>query len=49
MLLILKSNQGDVTESFIHADVDKGENIYVEMTRVFNLKVNNGNNKALKF
>eukprot|EP00804_Cyclotella_cryptica_P007787 CCRYP_001378-RD/>CCRYP_001378-RD protein AED:0.47 eAED:0.48 QI:0/-1/0/1/-1/1/1/0/137 len=31
VLLKLKSKQGDITASFVHADVEEGENIYVEM------------------
>ena len=30
VLVGLKSKQGDVTAEFLNADVDKGENIYVE-------------------
>ena len=33
VLLGLKSKQGDITAAFVHADVEKGENIYVEMPR----------------
>ena len=32
VLLGLKSKQGDIIAAFVHADVEKGENIYVEMT-----------------
>ena len=35
VLLRLKSKQGDITAAFVHADVDEGENIYVEMPRGF--------------
>ena len=31
VLLGLKSKQGDITAAFVHADVEKYENIYVEM------------------
>jgi hypothetical protein len=31
VLLGLKSKQGDITAAFVHADVEKGEDIYVEM------------------
>ena len=31
VLLNLKSKQGDITAAFVHADVEEGENIYVEM------------------
>eukprot|EP00804_Cyclotella_cryptica_P015875 CCRYP_006378-RA/>CCRYP_006378-RA protein AED:0.13 eAED:-0.06 QI:0/-1/0/1/-1/0/1/0/145 len=31
VLLSLKSKQGDITAAFVHADVEEGENIYVEM------------------
>eukprot|EP00804_Cyclotella_cryptica_P025289 CCRYP_010373-RB/>CCRYP_010373-RB protein AED:0.34 eAED:0.34 QI:0/-1/0/1/-1/0/1/0/497 len=35
VLLKLKSKQGDITAAFVHADVEEGENIYVEMPRGF--------------
>ena len=35
VLLGLKSKQGDITAAFVHADVEKGEGIYVEMPRGF--------------
>ena len=35
VLLGLKSKQGDITAAFVHADVEKGEDIYVEMPRGF--------------
>jgi hypothetical protein len=35
VLLGLKSKQGDITAAFVHADVEEGENIYVEMPRGF--------------
>eukprot|EP00804_Cyclotella_cryptica_P008169 CCRYP_015117-RA/>CCRYP_015117-RA protein AED:0.07 eAED:0.11 QI:0/0/0/1/0/0/3/0/242 len=35
VLLSLKSKQGDITAAFIHADVEEGENNYVEMPRGF--------------
>ena len=34
--------------SFLHADSNKGENIYLGMSRRFNQKVNNGKNKVFK-
>ena len=48
VLLGLKWSQGDVNVSFLHADSNKGENIYLGMSRRFNQKVNNGKNKVLK-
>ena len=35
VLLCLKSKQGDITAAFVHADVEEGENIFVEMPRGF--------------
>eukprot|EP00804_Cyclotella_cryptica_P023030 CCRYP_000303-RA/>CCRYP_000303-RA protein AED:0.39 eAED:-0.26 QI:0/-1/0/1/-1/0/1/0/408 len=35
VLLGLKSKQGDITAAFVHADVEEGENIFVEMPRGF--------------
>ena len=35
VLLKLKSKQGDITAAFVHADVEEGENIYVEMPHGF--------------
>ena len=38
ILLKLKSKQGDVTAAFLHADVGKDEDIYVEMPLDFRKK-----------
>ena len=35
VLLGLKSKQGDVTAAFLHAKLDKGEKVYIEMPRGF--------------
>ena len=35
VLMGLKYKQGYVASEFIHVDVDKGENIYVETSRGF--------------
>ena len=35
VLLGLKSKQGDITAAFVHADIEEGENIYVEMPHGF--------------
>jgi len=35
MLLGLKSKQGDITAAYVHADVEEGKKIYVEMPRGF--------------
>ena len=40
VLLNLKSKQGDITAAFVHADVEKGEKIYVEMPHGFKQKGN---------
>jgi hypothetical protein len=31
VFLQLKSKQGDVTAAFLHADLEEGENVYVEL------------------
>jgi hypothetical protein len=38
VLLNLKSKQGDITAAFVHANVEEGENIYVEMPCSFKQK-----------
>ena len=35
VLLGLKSKQGDVTAAFLHADIEEGEEVFVEMPRGF--------------
>ena len=35
VILGLKSKQGDITAAFVHADLEEGENIYVELPRGF--------------
>ena len=48
VLLGLKTNQGYVTVSFINEDVEKGENIRIEMSKDFEQKGNLGKFKGLK-
>ncbi len=48
VLLGLKSKQGDVTCAFLHADVEPGETIYVDMPLGFNVKSKNGKRQVLK-
>ena len=48
VLLGLKSKQGDVTCAFLHADVEPGELIYVDMPLGFNVKSKNGKRQVLK-
>ena len=38
VLLDLKSKQGDVTAAFLHADLEEGEEVYVNMPRGFERK-----------
>ena len=38
----------DVIATFLYADFNKGENIYVEIPKFFNQKVKNVNNKVFK-
>jgi hypothetical protein len=48
VLLGLKLKQGDVTCAFLHADVEPGETIYVDMPLGFNVKSKNGKRQVLK-
>ena len=48
VLLGLKSKQGDVTAAFLHANLGKGEKIFVEMPRGFEVKGKDGCPKVLK-
>jgi hypothetical protein len=48
ILLGLKSKQGDVTCAFPHADLEPGENVYVEMPLGFTQYSKNGIQKVLK-
>jgi hypothetical protein len=48
VLLGLKSKQGDVTCSFLHADLEPDETVYVAMPLGFNTKSKNGNRQVLK-
>ena len=48
VLLGLKSNQGDVTTEFIHADIPEYEKVYVEIPRLFEQFSNNGHTKCLQ-
>jgi hypothetical protein len=48
VLLGLKSKQGDVTCAFLHADVELGETIYIDMPLGFNVKSKNGKRQVLK-
>jgi len=48
VLLGLKSKQGDVTCAFLHADVEPGETIYVDLPLGFNVKSKNGKRQVLK-
>ena len=47
VLLGIKYKQGDVTKTFLHADVGKGENIYEEIPRGFKQKLKTISNKVL--
>jgi hypothetical protein len=48
VLLGLKSKQGDVTCAFLHADLEPGETVYVDMPLGFNSKSKNGKRQVLK-
>ena len=49
VILGLKLKQGDVTCALLHADVEPGETIYVDMPLGFNFKSKNGKRQVLKF
>ena len=44
----LNSKQGDVTCAFLHADLARGETVYVDMPLGFNIKSMNGKRQVLK-
>ena len=48
VLLGLKSKQGDVTATFLHANLGKDEKLFVEMPRGFEVRGKNGRPKVLK-
>ena len=48
VLLGLKSKQGGVTCAFLHADLEPGKTVYVDMPLGFNTKSRNGKRKVLK-
>ncbi len=48
VLLGLKSKQGDVTVVFLHADLEKGKNIFVDMPKRSEQYAKNGCKNVLK-
>ena len=48
VLLGLKSKQGDVTAAFLHADLEEGKNVFVDMPKGFEKYAKNGRKKVLK-
>ncbi len=44
----LKSKEGDITCAFLHADLEPGENIYVDMPLGFSQYLKDGTKKCLK-
>ena len=48
ILLGLKSKQGDITCIFLHADLEPGENVYVDMPLGFAQYLKDGTKKCLK-
>ncbi len=48
ILLGMKSKQGDVTCDFLHAGLEPGENVYVDMPLGFAQYLKNGIQKCLK-
>ena len=48
ILLGLKSKQGDITCAFLHADLEPGENVYVDMPLGFAQFLKDGTKKCLK-
>jgi hypothetical protein len=48
ILLGLKSKQGDITCAFLYADLEPGENVYVDMPLGFSQYLKDGTKKCLK-
>ena len=48
VLLGLKSKQGDVTAAFLHADLEEGKNVFVDMPKGFEQYAKNGRKKVFK-
>ena len=48
VLLGLKYKQGDVTCAFLHANLEPGETVYIDMPLGFNSKSKNGKREVLK-
>ena len=48
VLLGLKSKQGDVTATFLHANLGEYEKVFVDMPQGFEVKGKNDRNKVLK-
>ncbi len=48
ILLGLKLKQGDITCAFLHADLEPGENVYVDMPLGFSQFLKDGTKKCLK-
>jgi hypothetical protein len=48
ILLGLKLKQGDITCAFLHADLEPGENVYVDMPLGFSQYLKDGTKKCLK-
>ena len=48
VLLGLKSRQGDITCSFLHADLEPGKTVYIDMPLGFHAKSKNGKCQVLK-
>jgi hypothetical protein len=48
ILLGLKLKQGDITCAFLHADLEPGENVYVDMPLGFAKYLKDGTKKCLK-
>ena len=49
VLLELKSMQGDITCAFLHADLEKDEQVYVHIPKGFEQYDKQGRPKVLKF
>ena len=48
IFLVLKSDQGDVIDTFLHADIGEGENVYINMPKCFEQYSKTGHKKFLK-
>ena len=49
ILIGLNSKQGDVTAIFLHANIEESENLWVNISKVFDKYSKTGHKKCLRF